>query len=49
MELLKTRIANLLTVKSLVTLIVTVVFSVLTLRGCITGQEFLTGNASPQG
>ena len=42
MELLKTRVANLLTVKSLVTLIVTVVFSVLTLRGCVTGQEFLT-------
>ena len=42
MELIKTRIANLLTVKSLVTLIVTVVFAVLTLRGCISGQEFLT-------
>lgn len=42
MELLKLRLANLLTIKSLVTLIATAVFSVLALRGSITGQEFLT-------
>lgn len=42
MELLKQRLANLLTIKSLVTLIATAVFSVLALRGSITGQEFLT-------
>lgn len=42
MELLKKRLANLLSIKSLVTLIVTAVFAVLALRGDITGQEFLT-------
>lgn len=42
MELLKKRLANLLTIKSLVTLIVTSVFAVLALRGTISGEQFLT-------
>ena len=41
MELLKKRLANLLCIKSLVTLVATAVFSVLALRGDITGSEFL--------
>lgn len=36
------RIAALLSVKSIVTMILTVVFMVLALRGDITGQDFLT-------
>lgn len=42
MENLKKRLANLLTVKSLVTITLTVVFAVLALRGDISGTEFLT-------
>lgn len=42
MELLKKRLANLLTIKSLVTLIVTSVFAVLALRGTISAEQFLT-------
>ena len=42
MELLKKRLANLLTIKSLVTLITATVFAVLALRGDITGEQFLT-------
>lgn len=42
MELIMKRLANLLTIKSLVTVIVTVVFSVLALRGDISGEQFLT-------
>ena len=42
MELIIKRLANLLTIKSLVTVIATVVFSVLALRGDITGEQFLT-------
>ena len=42
MELLYKRLANLLTIKSLVTLIATVIFAVLALRGSITGEQFLT-------
>ena len=42
MELLKKRLANLLTIKSLVTLIVTFVFAVLSMRGTISGEQFLT-------
>lgn len=42
METLKKRLGNLLTVKSLVTVILTVVFTVLALRGDISGTEFLT-------
>ena len=36
------RITNLLTVKSIVTVVLTAVFSVLALRGTISGTEFLT-------
>ena len=42
MELMKKRLANLLTVKSIVTVTLTAVFSVLALRGTISGSEFLT-------
>ena len=42
MENLKKRLSNLLTVKSIVTVALTIVFSVLTLRGTISGTEFLT-------
>ena len=36
------RLAALLSVKSIVTVILTVVFTVLALRGDVTGQDFLT-------
>ena len=39
---LKKRFANLLTVKSIVTVALTAVFSALALRGTISGSEFLT-------
>ena len=39
---MQNRIANLLTVKSIVTIVLTAVFSVLALRGGISGTEFLT-------
>lgn len=39
---MQNRIANLLTVKSIVTIALTAVFSVLALRGTISGTEFLT-------
>lgn len=42
MELLKKRAANLLCIKSLVTLAMTAVFSALALRGDIAGEQFLT-------
>ena len=42
MENLKKRLSNLLTVKSIVTVVLTAVFSVLALRGTISGTEFLT-------
>lgn len=42
MENVKRRLGNLLSVKSLVTITLTVVFAVLALRGDITGTEFLT-------
>ena len=42
MENLKKRLANLLTVKSIVTVTLTIVFSALALRGTISGTEFLT-------
>ena len=42
MENLKKRLANLLTVKSIVTVTLTVVFAALALRGTISGTEFLT-------
>ena len=38
----KERLNKLLTVKSIVTVILTVIFSCLALRGTISGQEFLT-------
>lgn len=41
MELMKKRIANLLSVKSLTTLSLTAVFAVMTLRGAIS-QDFMT-------
>lgn len=42
MKNLKKRLANLLAVKSLVTITLTVVFAVLALRESISGSEFLT-------
>lgn len=39
---MQNRLSNLLTVKSIVTIVLTVVFSVLALRGSISGTEFLT-------
>lgn len=42
MENIKKRLGNLLAVKSLVTITLTVVFAVLALRGTISGAEFLT-------
>ena len=42
MENLKKRLTNLLTVKSIVTVALTAVFSVLALRETISGTEFLT-------
>ena len=38
---MKERLSKLLTIKSIVTVISTVVFAVLALRGTLTGQEFL--------
>ena len=42
MENIKKRLGNLLAVKSLVTITLTVIFVVLALRGDISGTEFLT-------
>ena len=42
MEQMTKRLANLLSVKSLVTLVLTAVFAVLALRGIVSGQDFLT-------
>lgn len=42
MENLKKRLANLLTVKSIVTIVLTAIFAVLALRSSISGTEFLT-------
>lgn len=42
MDKIMKRLSNLLSVKSLVTLLLTVVFTVLALRGDITGNDFLT-------
>lgn len=42
MENVKKRLGNLLSVKSLVTITLTVVFAVLALRESISGSEFLT-------
>lgn len=42
MDNIKKRLGNLLSVKSLVTLLLTVIFAILALRGDITGKDFLT-------
>lgn len=42
MESIKKRLANLLTVKSIVTIVLTAIFAVLALRESISGSEFLT-------
>ena len=42
MENIKKRLGNMLAVKSLVTITLTVIFAVLALRGDISGTEFLT-------
>ena len=39
---MKERLDKLLTVKSIVTLLLSIVFAVLSFRGTISGQEFLT-------
>ena len=42
MELIIKRLANLLTIKSIVTLALTIVFAILALKSVITGEQFLT-------
>ena len=42
MELLKKRLANLLCVKSIVTIILTVVFAYMTIMGAVSSDQFLT-------
>ena len=42
MEKLFKRLGSLLSVKSIVTIVLTIIFSVLALRGTITGSDFLT-------
>lgn len=42
MERFVKRLSNLVSVKSIVTLVLTVIFSVLALRGVISGNDFLT-------
>ena len=42
MELLKKRLANLLAVKSIVTIVLTCVFAYLTCTGGVTAEQFLT-------
>lgn len=42
MELLKKRLANLLCVKSIVTLILTAVFAYMTVMGHVSAEQFLT-------
>jgi uncharacterized protein (DUF486 family) len=42
MELLKKRAANLLCIKSVVTLVFTMVFAVLALRGEVSSDQFIT-------
>lgn len=39
---MKERLSKLLTVKSIVTIVCTIIFAALALRGTISGQEFLT-------
>lgn len=40
--IMKDRLAKLLTVKSIITIAMTIVFCVLAIRGTLSGQEFLT-------
>ena len=40
--MLKERVSKLLTVKSILTIMLTIVFSILALRGVITGAEVIT-------
>lgn len=42
MDEMKKRIGNLLTVKSIVTVVLTAVFAALALKGVVSGTEFLT-------
>lgn len=42
MEMLYKRLANLLCVKSIVTLILTCVFAYMTVHGLVSGEQFLT-------
>lgn len=42
MEQIIKRLANLLTIKSLVTILTSTVFAILALRGSISGDQFLT-------
>lgn len=42
MEILKTIAAKLLTIKSIVTLLLTVLFCILAGRGAISGEQFMT-------
>lgn len=42
MEKIIKRLGNLLSVKSLVTLVLTIIFGVLSLRGDISGKDFMT-------
>lgn len=42
MDLIIKRLANLLAIKSLVTLVATVVFAILAMRDSISGEQFLT-------
>ena len=42
MDFLKKRLSNLLTVKSIVTILLTMVFSFLSVRGRVTTDQFLT-------
>lgn len=42
MELVKKRLANLLTVKSIVTVVLTLVFAYLAVAGQVTTEQFLT-------
>ena len=45
MDKINKRIGNLLSVKSLVTLILTAIFAVMALRGDIGGKDFLTSSS----
>ena len=42
MELLKKRLANLLCVKSIVTIVLTMVFAYMAIRGVVTSEQYLT-------